>query len=163
MPRFVVPLIKLDKAMLDSGRSGALDYVNVAYLEREINSNSGYIDTISRLRSRQSTGSMRFMQSSAFDCALLHALKAGISESTLEVIAYKLASGDIDFNDEAALFKLREHCIATYKNRRHGSLARIQECCYIQQYLYDYINGGAKTKNYRKPKPMFALSLISNA
>lgn len=160
--RFAPAMIRLEKAMLEGGKPSLMDYVTPTYIDNQIKENIKYIQTISRLRGSESTGRKRYMQNSSFDCALLQALKSGVSERECEKIAYKISSGDIDFQTEAPLFKLREYCILTHgDNRKCNGTRRIKDCCYIQQYMYDYLHNVNRGISYKKPKPMFTLELLS--
>lgn len=161
--RFVPAMIRLEKAMQGGGKPSLMDYVTPTYIDNQIKENLQYIQIISRLRGSESTGRKRYMQNSSFDCALLQALKCGVPESECERIAYKISSGNIDFQTESPLFKLREYCISSHgNNRKCNGARRIKDCCYIQQYIYDYINKINRGISYRKPKPMFTLSLVKN-
>lgn len=160
---FVPAMIRLDKAMMNNCSPSQANYVSTGYIENTISRMKENIEIIAKLRTKPSRGNKRYMQNAAFDCAFLHAIISGVSVDVLSEIAHKIAIGNIDFNNESALFKLREYCIDTYGARRKSTRAtQIRDCCYIQQYLSDYLNGIQRRGTYRNPKPVFTLSIINN-
>lgn len=158
---FVPAMIRLERAMMSGGIVSRMDYVPSALIEAGINENREYLEFIARVRSRNSMGNKRYMRNSSFDCAILHALKCGVSREEIELITYKVASGDIDFNAEPALFKLREFCITNNLGGHCSPSARISNCCFIQQCIYDHLNGTYKKGSYRSPKAMYTNQLTS--